>query len=874
MHTLLELLEQCKHLSRREAIRYDTGYRTLIFNYRQLYQCICGITEFLQTRDFSFGDRIVVWSENRPGWIALFWAALSKGLVIVPVDVAYSADFVNRITHESGADLIFTGTTVETSSLTFPSVALERLEDLKADNLAGASAPITPDTMVEIVYTSGTTGRPKGIIHRHRNICADLEPFRMEIQRWRFLIRPFQPLRMLNTLPLSHMFGQALGIFIPLIMGGSVVFTDEIYPLAILQNIRRHKVSVLVAVPRFLDQTLERIKNDFNTPERRISRQGLVAIPERWWRFRDVHNYLGWKFWTVVAGGAPLARETEDGWSRLGLLPVQGYGLTEASPIVAVNHPLHPRHGSLGQVLPGQEVKIAEDGEILIRGDNITAEFYGKSPEEQAAPMADEWLHSGDLGELDEDGYLYYKGRKKDVIVTAEGYNVYPEDVEEKLNTFPEILNSVVSAKQTPKGAAVTAVVIPADENSDIQAVIEKVNKELETHQRIASHVIWPEQDFPRTPSTGKVKRWLVSQYINQSVSPGMEEDFLRASPKPTSIEEIIARRANIDIGRITEDSRLNQDLGLSSLDHVALIADIEKYFDKSLDEQVYSPETTVRELKNRLQGKRESQPLEKVSSSRYSESYKAGRDGFLRPRKTVKSEKSFFIPRLAGMFPIPLIRHLIHFCFTIPLLKIFMDIHIEGRNNLKGISSPVIFAPNHTSLMDVPVLLYGTPFKWRGKITPAVRREYFDPLFNGSSYPWYKSLWFGCQYLLLCCLLNAYPLSQRPEGVRDSLRFTGDLIDNNKCPVIFPEGRLTQDGNLQTFQSGIGMLAVELKAKVVPVYIEGLYKIMPHNKRWPRRGKITIKFGKSRQVASNDTYESFTRNLESHIRTMAEQNN
>src|SRR5947207_12141642 len=210
-------------------------------------------------------------------------------------------------------------------------------------------AQVSPDDIVEIVYTSGTTGEPKGVVHRHRNICSNLRPFRNEIAKYRKWARPFQPIRILDLLPLSHMFGQSQGLFIPLFLEGSVAFTSEIHPGKIIDFVHDNRISVIVSVPRIL----ENLKNEVERGN------------------RQVHRRFGWKFWAFVVGGARVDPELEEFWKVLGFAVIQGYGLTEASPVIAVNHPFHAKTGSLGKAVEGQEVTIAPDGEILVRDESV-----------------------------------------------------------------------------------------------------------------------------------------------------------------------------------------------------------------------------------------------------------------------------------------------------------------------------------------------------------------------------------------------------------------------------------------------------------------------------------------------------------------------
>jgi long-chain acyl-CoA synthetase len=336
--------------------------------------------------------------------------------------------------------------------------------------------------------------------------------------------RPFQPVRILDMLPLSHLFGQSLGIFVPPLLGGAVVFMQEMHAGAILSTIRREHVSGLVSVPKLLMNLEHEVERKFHPPNIAAKRKGVPGILERWWRYRKVHTGLGFKFWALVVGGAEVNAEVEAFWTRLGFLVVQGYGLTETSPVVALNHPFNARSGSIGKPLHGQEVKIGPDGEILVRGESVIHDYVGARAGEQGRIDEQGWLHTGDIGEIDSEGRLYYKGRKKEMIVTSEGLNVYPQDVEGVLNTMPQVKESAVVAVRRDGEEQVHAALILRDAAADPAAIVAEANRRLESHQRIQSWSVWPEEDFPRTTSTMKVKRGEVARRIAQGHTAGKQE--------------------------------------------------------------------------------------------------------------------------------------------------------------------------------------------------------------------------------------------------------------------------------------------------------------------------------------------------------------
>ena len=293
-----------------------------------------------------------------------------------------------------------------------------------------AESTIEAQTTAEIIFTSGATAEPKGVVLTHKNILANIVPIEHEMAKYQKYTRPFRPIRFLNLLPLSHMFGQAMATFVPPMLPGVVVFTRSYAPDDIVRQIKERRISVLVCVPKILEVLRDyvmRVAPEAAEPPppgcTGRSAGGTTAASTGC----SASSSGRWS-----SGAAPLDPELEAFWGRLGFLVVQGYGLTETAPIVTLNHPLRARRGAVGKPISGVEIKIADDGEILVRGENVTTGYYN-APEATREAFADGWFHTGDIGELDAEGRLMIRGRKKEMIVTPEGLNVFPEDVERAL---------------------------------------------------------------------------------------------------------------------------------------------------------------------------------------------------------------------------------------------------------------------------------------------------------------------------------------------------------------------------------------------------------------------------------------------------------
>ncbi len=392
-----------------------------------------------------------------------------------------------------------------------------KLSDIDFRNLdASAFTPVavTRDDTVEIIFTSGATADPKGVVLTHRNVLANIVPVEREVRKYKKYGRPFFPIRFLNLLPLSHMFGQAMATFVPPMLEGTVIFMRGYNPQEIVRQIKTRRVSVLVSVPKILDVLADYVARLH--PEVRDVPAGKEHVARRWWRYRAIHRLFGAKFWSFVVGAAPLETSLESFWGRLGFVVVQGYGLTETAPIVTLNHPFSTSKGSVGKPIGGVNVRIAADGEILVRGENVTTGYYG-APDTGA--FEDGWFHTGDIGELDEGGRLFIRGRKKEMIVTPEGLNVFPEDVERAVNAVAGVKESA-AVGVTQNGEERVQIALVVDPGIDPDAVIRTANTQLADHQRIRAGRIWPGAELPRTEGTRKLKRHEIRTWLQTGAAP------------------------------------------------------------------------------------------------------------------------------------------------------------------------------------------------------------------------------------------------------------------------------------------------------------------------------------------------------------------
>jgi long-chain acyl-CoA synthetase len=848
--TLLDFFEDHARLDE-PYIVHDDGYRVREVTYRQMADGARAFASRLGRAGIVANDKVVIWSENRAEWVMALWGCLLAEVVLVPVDFRTSGDLLKKITDIVRAKAVLVGEEVTTPDDVAASVW--RLSDLShfeptagvAPSADDATRAITGSTLAEIIFTSGATSEPKGVTITHRNLLANIVPIEREVQKYKRYERPFHPVRFLNLLPLSHLFGQSMAAFVPPMLGGTVVFSHGYNPTEIVRQIKSRRVSVLVCVPKVLDvlrSHIERVEPMVTEPDTLAGKHFLW----RWWKYRRIHRMLGWKFWCVVCGAAPLEGELEAFWRKLGFLVVQGYGLTETAPVVTLNHPFKASRGSVGTPIGGVTVKIAPDGEVLVKGDNVTSGYYNPRggsdlAAEQAEAFQDGWFHTGDIGEMDESGRLVIKGRKKEMIATPQGMKVFPEDVERVLLAQPGVTDAGVVGLGVDGEERVHAVLI-VEPGADVAAIVRGANAKLEDHQRVWSTSIWPGATLPRTEGTLKLKRRALQKWAAGEAGSSTGRGG-------STVEEVVARFV---AGRdLTPDTTLDE-LGLSSLDRVEMTMALEEAFQTTLDEAALAQVKTIGDLKELVSPTSpESPESPKSSESPESAASKHKTVGLAGARPA--SEGPIVFPSWNRTKLAWFLRRISLPTWILPLARVFMQLRVDGLEHLRDIKGPVVFASNHQSHMDTPAIFIALPARWRYWLAPAMAKEFFRAHFYPAEFGRKKVFWNSLWYYLACQFFNAFPLPQREAGTRQTLRYIGEVLGSGYSVLLFPEGRRLNEGELAPFRAGVGMIGARLDVPVVPVRIIGLDKVLHPKWKWPKRGPVVIKFGTPLRLEGDD---------------------
>ena len=818
---------------RGDFLVYDDGYRRRVHTYADVGRAARGFARQLATAGLRKGDKAVFWGENRPEWIAAYWGCLISGVIVVPVDYRSSPEFVARVSRLVDARLVLLGDDVADDIHIDNDARRGFFRDL--DWQADGPMPdveVTRDDITQIIFTSGATADPKGVVIRHRNILANIVPVEREIDRYRIYGKPFHPLRFVNLLPLSHLFGQSMATNVPPMVRGVVVFTRSFNPHDIVRLIKSRRVSVLVCVPKILDVLRDHVVRAF--PEAAEAPPPGISIPGRWWRYRRVHRALGLKFWAFVVGAAPLPPDLEEFWRRMGFAVIQGYGLTETAPIVTLNHPFRMSKGSVGTPIAGVEIRIADDGEILVRGENVTSGYYkapaaANSDPGATAIDAEGWLHTGDIGERDAEGRVFIKGRKKEMIVTPEGLNVFPEDVERVLDDLPGVRESAVVGVAQGAEERVHAVLV-MDPGTDVQAIVREANTRLQDHQRIRAASAWPSEELPRTDGTRKLKRRAIRDWVASGEQP-------LGDGGGDSVEALIARFAR---GREVSGATTLEELGLSSLERVELMVALEDRFQTRIDESRFSEAASITDLKHLVE----------------------------QPSAAPEVEEPVDFPSWNRSWPARIVRRLSHATWILPLARVFARTKVEGREHLKGLDGPVVFAANHLSHMDVPVILLALPGRWRARVAPAILKEFFKAHFFPADHTWRQWFTNSLNYYLAALYFNGFPLPQREAGARQTLKYIGELAGDGWSVLIFPEGVRSATGDIKPFRPGVGMIASRLDLQVIPVRIDGVDRMLPTGSHFIRPARVRVAFGRPLRLHGDD-YAALAAEVEAAVRAL-----
>jgi long-chain acyl-CoA synthetase len=905
---LATLIDDFRALDREIAVVRYQGNRRRVTTYAELARLAGRFAALLDARKIAPGDRVLLWGENSAEWIAAFCGCMLRGVLAVPLDANGTADFAARVSSDVspklavGDALLLAKLTATDGGRDLPMLAFEEwLSELPEAEL-GAISPLAKDTPLQILFTSGTTGDPKGIVITHGNVLASVDPIEDGAKPYMRYERLIHPLRILHTLPLSHVFGQTMGLWIPAIFRAELHFESRLAAPRLIELIRTERVSVLAAVPR----VLALLKMHLESVHAGLA-ESIAASQEkklnpwlRWWRFRKVHLEFGLKFWAFVSGGGALPAPLEQFWNALGFVLVQGYGMTETTALITLNHPFHVARGTIGKPLAGREVKLGPDGEVLVKGAMISGATWQDGA---LRPREDEWLATGDLAERQESGDLRFLGRKSEVIVTASGVNLHPEDIEAAIEEQPEVAACAVVPMQTAAGPEPCAVLAFRGSGDNAAAVIERANAKLAEFQRVRRWVLWPEPDLPRT-STGKVKRKPVAAWlarIQAAASSTSNGSVYRAEgafgPSSDWLLALIAQISGETPHGVGDEQRLAEDFHLDSLGRVQLAAAIEERLGIVQGNGLLEEVQTLGDLRKLVAGgdlgvtepDEEAGNREQGSGIRQQthgdamvgtpdEGVARGSAATPAPgaviSQTAPHRRHYIYPTWPWWKPVEWMRIAFIEAIMRPLMWFLAPPRVGTSGNPLP-EGPMLIVANHVTAYDGPFVQYALPGRLRRHIAVAMSgdmledfRHWRDPD-RPADHPFF--LFGPPAYFLVTALFNVFPLPKQRD-FQASFAHAGRALDHGYNVLVFPEGTRSPEGKLARFRSGIGLLAKQSSVPVLPVAIRGLGELKTGARKWFRSGTIEVRVGEAIQFSPEVSEAAITARLQEEVEKLLEE--
>lgn len=847
---LLELFEtSTKRHATRVAMRIERDGRKEQYTYADLRELATRAAGFLAGEGIKPGDRVMLVSHNAPEWGMTYFGVLKAGASCIPVDPESStAEIVNFARAGDAAGIVLSEKLdaehpelrqrLAEEGIAAPIWTYEQvfaLEDEQTEDERIALLPqrVTAQSLASLIFTSGTTGRPKGVMLSHRNLTSMVSMlssvFDMSTKDG-----------VLSVLPLHHTFEFSTGFLTPLSRGAQITYLPELTGDALARAIKNGHVTGMVGVPALWELLHRRIKNKLYERSDWIGKTAETMIKANAWlrdrtplnlgplAFYPIHDGLGGRIRYFISGGSALSEKIQKDFQGLGFTILEGYGLTEASPVLTVTRPENRLlTGSVGRPLPGVEVRIADPdpsgvGEVIARGPNVMLGYYSDENATRNA-LVERWLYTGDLGKLDDDGNLFLVGRSKEIIVDTNGKNVYPDELEEIYLDSPYVKELSIVGLPDGLGEKVACLVV-ADDEYDIALSREELRRRVEEHFREVSASLpyykrvkvlqFTDIELPRT-ATRKVKRAEVV-CILQAIEATVSSDKPTIGNRSADAESrwligIVANVSNRSRDEISLNSRLS-DLGFDSLMFVELATAIE-----NSGGSVSAPERL-----NEVQDLRE---LASVVSRRPGAS--VGHDGTTRRKEMRVDDEEINVPSLvsvAGNKAGDLLQRLFY--------DRFLDTHYEGRSNIPPHTNFIV-AANHSSHLDMGLTKMALGEAGKDMVVLAAADYFFDTKYKRA---------------VMENFTNLVPM-ERTGSLRQSLRHARSFLDRGYNALIFPEGTRSLTGEMADFKPVIGYLALHARVGILPVYLHGTHAAMPKGSNIIKSRAVGARIGRYLEI-------------------------
>lgn len=842
---LLDLFDtSVKRFPTRVAMRIERDGRKEQYTYEDVNELTLRAAGFFAKNGIANGSRVILFSNNMPEWGMTYFGILKSGATAIPIDPASTVDEIVAFAKAGEASAIVVSPKLagenpeigkalkeaglEVAVWTFDAVFEMKSETEEAKRNALLPAKIHSNAIASLIFTSGTTGTPKAVMLSHKNFVNMISMLSsvldMDITDG-----------VLSVLPMHHTFEFSAGFLTPFSNGTQITYLNELTAEDLARTIENSHVTGLVGVPALWEMLHRRIKTRLREKGDWIADLADNMIEFNAWIrdntpfnlgpivFFPIHQGMGGKMRYLISGGSALSEKVQKDLHGLGFTVLEGYGLTESSPVLTVARPGNKLlRGSVGKPLPGVEVKIESPdengvGEVIARGQNVMVGYYNNEKATDAV-MTDRWLKTGDLGRLDEDGNLFIVGRSKDVIIDSNGKNIYPDEIEDHYGKSPFIKEmSVVGLADQDGGEKIAALVVP-DYEHDIALTRTEVNKQIETHfrevsaglaffKRVKILHITP-FELPRT-ATRKVKRPMVVEMLqtleDRSKSKTKTTVEAKGDDNMLWIRKVVASVSNRPLSDIAVEDKL-ADLGFDSLMFVELQAAVEDAGGRVLSPDTLNEIQSVRELLTAVQRVDKSKKLADEPKA-----------------EEKKEEEEIFVPsivRRIGNAAVDLA--------TDALYDSVLRTRIEGEANVPQHVNFIV-APNHTSHIDT------------GLVKKALGKDVAEQTVAVAA----ADYWFDTKYkrAYMNNFTTLVPI-ERTGSLRQSLRHVTQILNDGYNALIFPEGGRQESGQIAEFKPIIGYLALNQKIGILPIYIWGTYDAFPKGTIIPKGKSLGAKVG------------------------------
>lgn len=777
--------------------KFAITYKDVKYTYEQLLrysQCYANVFASQKSP-----EKVLICAQNSPDWCFAFYGAMRCKAVVVPLDAQSTKKEIEYVIDDCRPDIVFIS---DDKKEMFSDIKLQGARLMTKDDVVLSDDKDIPatdiplrdkDDVMLVNYTSGTTGNPKGVMLTFNNVMFNVDSVSKQVPIFQ------EDSNVMVLLPLHHILPLLGSLVAPLYMGGTLHIAEAMNAESIIKTLNAGQVSIIIGVPRLYDMLVKGIMNKINASAvtRLLYKITKSIGSDKVSRviFSSVHKKFGGHVKYLVSGGAALSKETAEILKTLGLYVLEGYGMTETAPMISFTRPGRRKIGYAGELLPNIEVKIAENGEICVKGDNVMKGYYNR-PEETAEIIKDGWLHTGDMGVL-EDQMLKITGRIKEIIVTSNGKNINPELLEKEFianSTYVQEIGIFLS------GDALHAAIRPEmtairqssldDMNALIKNEVERFNAEQPQYKRIKQfHVL--SEELPKT-RLGKVQRFLLPHLVDKPKTETVQESLEAKSEVykmlKAFVEEETKKVAN-------ENDHFEIDLSMDSLSKVSLLAYIENTFGIMLNEEQIEDVNTLAKLTDYIENHEHTFNDNKITWKE-----------ILSARTDVKLEKH-------GLF------HWLTFALGKILFGICYRFKVSGKKNLPN--NPCIIVANHRCAIDGFLITYN-----------------FSRKANRDIYFFAKEKHWRTKFARFFAKKNNIILMDINKNVRQSLQEMCAVLKKGKNIVIFPEGTRSRDNRMKNFKETFAILSKELNVPILPVAISGSESACYGDGIVPRFGK------------------------------------